>query len=85
MPARDVFAEMCAVSKKSPALRLFNIHTYDADPVRRKRLTREVIDLLAQGKIRPRVGARLLLDEAAKAHDLLESGSVLGKIVLHPR
>jgi NADPH2:quinone reductase len=84
MPARDVFAEMCAVSKKTPALRCFNIHTYDADPVRRKRLTREVIDLLAAGRIKPRVGARLPLAEAAKAHHLLESGSVLGKIVLNP-
>jgi NADPH:quinone reductase len=84
MPERDVFAEMCAVSKKTPALRCFNIHTYDADPVRRRRLTREVIALLAAGKIKPRVGARLPLAEAAKAHQLLESGSVLGKIVLHP-
>jgi len=83
-PARDLFAELCAVSKKTPALRLFNIHTYDADPVRRKRLTRQVIDLLAAGKINPRVGARLPMTEAAKAHELLESGSVLGKIVLHP-
>jgi NADPH:quinone reductase len=84
MPARDVFAEMCAVSTKTPALRCFNIHTYDADPVRRRRLTREVIALLAAGKIKPRVGARLPLADAAKAHQLLESGSVLGKIVLHP-
>lgn len=84
MPERDVFAEMCAVSKKTPALRCFNIHTYDADPVRRKRLTREVIALLAAGKIKPRVGARLPLADAAKAHELLEAGSVLGKIVLHP-
>jgi NADPH2:quinone reductase len=84
MPERDVFAEMCAASKKTPALRCFNIHTYDADPDRRRRLTREVIALLAAGKIKPRVGARLPLADAAKAHQLLEAGSVLGKIVLHP-
>ena len=83
-PERDVFAEMCAVSKKTPALRCFNIHTYDADPVRRKRLTREVIALLANGTIKPRIGARLPLAQAAMAHQLLEDGSVLGKIILHP-
>jgi hypothetical protein len=30
------------------------------------------------------VGARLPLAQAAEAHRLLESGAVLGKIVLHP-
>ena len=41
-----------------------------------------LLDLLKQGKIKPIVGARLPLDQAAKAHDLLASGSVKGKIVL---
>lgn len=84
MPERDVFAEMCAVSKKTPALRCFNIHTYDADPARRRKITREVIALLAAGKIKPRIGARLPLAKASDAHRLLEDGAVLGKIVLHP-
>jgi len=84
MPERDVFAALCAASKKTPALRCFNIHTYDADPQRRRELTREVIALLAAGRIKPRVGARLPLAQAAEAHRLLESGAVLGKIVLHP-
>jgi NADPH:quinone reductase len=84
MPERDVFAELCAVSKKTPAIRCFNIHTYDNNPQRRRELTREVIARLAAGKIKPRVGARLPLAQAAEAHRLLESGAVLGKIVLHP-
>jgi NADPH2:quinone reductase len=84
MPDSDVFAALCAASKKTPALRCFNIHTYDSNPRRRRALTREVIALLAAGKIKPRVGARLPLGHAAEAHRLLESGSVLGKIVLHP-
>jgi NADPH:quinone reductase len=84
MPEHDVFAELCAVSKKTPAIRCFNIHTYDNNPHRRRELTREVIALLAAGKIKPRVGARLPLTQVAEGHRLLESGSVLGKIVLHP-
>jgi NADPH:quinone reductase len=84
MPERDLFAALCAVSKRTPAVRCFNIHTYDNEPQRRRRLTREVIALLAAGTIKPRVGARLPLTQAAEAHRLLESGSVLGKIVLHP-
>jgi NADPH2:quinone reductase len=84
MPERDLFAALCAVSKKTPSVRCFNIHTYDNDTQRRRRLTREVIALLAAGTIKPRVGKRLPMEQAAQAHRLLESGAVLGKIVLHP-
>ncbi len=84
MPEKDVFREICALSTKSPALRCFNIHTYDKNPPERRRLTREVIALHASGKIKPRVGARLPMAQAAEAHRLLEDGAVLGKIVLHP-
>jgi NADPH:quinone reductase len=41
-----------------------------------------LLDLLKQGKIKPIVGARMPLDQATKAHELLASGSVKGKIVL---
>ncbi|HKX20247.1 MAG TPA: medium chain dehydrogenase/reductase family protein [Nitrososphaeraceae archaeon] len=41
-----------------------------------------LLDLLKQGKIKPIVGARMPLDQAAEAHELLASGSVKGKIVL---
>lgn len=41
-----------------------------------------LLDLLKQGKIKPIIGAKMPLDEAAKAHELLANGSVKGKIVL---
>jgi len=41
-----------------------------------------LLDLLKQGKIKPIIGARMSLDHAAKAHELLANGSVKGKIVL---
>jgi NADPH2:quinone reductase len=84
MPDDDVFGRMRELSTKSPALRCFNIHTYDRHPERRRRLMRRLIDLLAGGRIKPRVGARLPMSQAAEAHRLLESGAVVGKIVLHP-
>ena len=84
MPEDDVFRKMCALSTKNPALRCFNIHTYDHHPGDRRRLMRELIELLAQRKIAPRIGARLPMDQAAKAHELLEGGNVTGKILLKP-
>lgn len=41
-----------------------------------------LLDLLKQGKIKPIVAARMPLNQAAQAHQLLASGSLKGKIVL---
>ena len=41
-----------------------------------------LFNLLVQEKIKPIIAARIPLNEAAKAHELLEKGSVIGKIVL---
>jgi NADPH2:quinone reductase len=45
-------------------------------------LEREIWPLFAQGRARPIVGARLPLGEAAQAHQLLEQGEIIGKIIL---
>ncbi|MGA6989782.1 MAG: zinc-binding dehydrogenase [Nitrososphaeraceae archaeon] len=42
---------------------------------------RVLLNLLKHGKIKPIIAARMPLNEAAKAHKLLEAGSVMGKIV----
>jgi NADPH2:quinone reductase len=82
-PTSDVFRRMCELSTRSLALRCFNIHSYDHYRERRRRLMEELIGLLAEGKIRPRVGLRLPMARVAEAHRLLEEGAVIGKIVLH--
>jgi NADPH2:quinone reductase len=83
-PERDLYQEMCAASAKSPSLHLFNMHTYDRHPQRRRALMTQLIALFAGGGIRPRIGARLPLAEAAEAHRQLEAGAVCGKIILVP-
>jgi NADPH:quinone reductase-like Zn-dependent oxidoreductase len=40
-----------------------------------------LINLVAEGQVKPIIAARLSLDEAARAHTLLESRQVIGKIV----
>jgi NADPH2:quinone reductase len=42
----------------------------------------ELLDLLAAGKLKPVVAARIPLAEAARAHELLERGEYAGKVVL---
>jgi NADPH2:quinone reductase len=72
------------LSKNSPAVRQFSIHTWDDLVEERRAGMRALIDMLAAGKLRPRIHGHLPLAEAARAHELLESGAVLGKLLLRP-
>jgi NADPH:quinone reductase len=71
-------------SKNSPALRQFSIHTWDHLVDERRAGMRALVDMLAAGKLRPRIHARLPLAQAARAHEMLEGGEVLGKLLLVP-
>jgi len=70
--------------KNSPAVRQFTIHTWDHLVDERRAGMRALIDMLAAGKLHPRIYERLPLSEAARAHELLESGAVIGKLLLIP-
>ncbi len=45
-------------------------------------VTKSVWPLIADGRVRPVIGSRLPIQQAAQAHQLLSSGRVTGKIVL---
>src|SRR5215471_13876742 len=68
----------------SPAIRHFTIHTWDRLVEERRAGMRAIIDMLAAGKLHPRIHAALPLAQAARAHEMLESGAVLGKLLLRP-
>jgi NADPH:quinone reductase len=69
-------------SRNSPAIRQFSMHTWDHLIEERRAGMRAVIDMLAAGKLHPRIHAVLPLDEARRAHEMLERGEVLGKLLL---
>jgi NADPH:quinone reductase len=71
-------------SKNSAAIRQFSIHTWDHLVEERHAGMRALIDMLAAGKLHPRIHARLPLADAVRAHEMLESGAVLGKLLLRP-
>jgi len=71
-------------SKNSPALRQFSIHTWDDLVEERRAGMRAIIDMLAAGKLRPRIHSVLPLAEARRAHQMLAGGEVLGKLLLRP-
>ena len=72
------------LSKNSVAVRQFTIHTWDNLVEERRAGMRAVIEMLAADKLHPRIYARLPLAEARRAQELLESGAVLGKLLLQP-
>ena len=70
--------------KNSPAVRQFTIHTWDDLVAERRAGMQALIDMLAAGKLHPRIHDRLPLADAVRAHEMLESGEVLGKLLLRP-
>jgi NADPH2:quinone reductase len=83
-PDPDFSSAMRAASSKSPAVRFFTIHSFDDRPDIRAATMRTLLDHLAAGWISPLIYDRLPLAEAARAHELLESGTVIGKLLLKP-
>lgn len=69
---------------KAPTISYSEIYaTYFSDFPLVKRSLESIYQQLAEGKIQP-VYSTMPLSEAAKAHDLLESGKIMGKMLLTP-
>lgn len=83
-PEADLFTAMRRLLGRSLGVRCYSIHTLDRQPATRRALMQRAIDLMAADRLRPPSPTRLLLAEAQRAHELLESRRTLGKIVLVP-
>ena len=84
LPQENLVAALREHMAVCPAVRSFSFHLYDHDRDGRRALMREVINALERRQIRPAIGMRLKLAEVGRAHELLEQGSALGKIVMTP-
>ncbi len=84
LPEKELFAAMRAHLGKSPAVRCFSWHSYDANPEARARVLGEVVSRFADGGLFPPIHATLPLADARKAHEMLDARDILGKVVLKP-
>lgn len=84
LPVENVAAALRAHMGVCPGIRQFSFHYYDHQRDARRALMRTVIDALTRGEIAPAIGARLPFAEVRRAHELLATGSALGKIVMTP-
>ena len=83
-PDPNIYQPIASDFSRCLGLQIFSIHYFDDMPEIRRRTMQQTIDRLADAGIRPHIHARLKLEAAADAHRLLESGSVIGKVVLQP-
>jgi len=83
-PAAAVFEAMDKQMGRSLALRMFSMHAFDHDPQSRRACTEALLDLLARGAVKPIIHQRFPLAQASAAQAMLESGNVIGKVVLKP-
>jgi len=84
MPDADFYGELRKRVGNSLGVRVYSIHTLDHDRELRRSLMERAIELMAEGLLRPPPPTVLPLSDAARAHELMEAGQTLGKIVLTP-
>jgi NADPH2:quinone reductase len=65
-------------------IRYFSIHVHDTNPAGFRKVKEGVLGLIASGALKPPIYGVLPLSEARKAHEMIDSAEVLGKLVLHP-
>jgi NADPH2:quinone reductase len=81
-PDGDLYMPMGGDFSRNLGLQLFSVHYFDDKPEVRRPMMERIIAMLVDGDIAPRIHGRMKLEQAAEAHRLLESGAVIGKLVL---
>lgn len=84
LPEDDIFQEMRALLSRSLAIRTFSMHTFDEDAVQRRSLMEQAIGQMARGDVKAPKATVLQMSEIQKAHQMLDAGISMGKIILKP-
>ncbi|HXV10010.1 MAG TPA: zinc-binding dehydrogenase [Burkholderiales bacterium] len=84
LPDADLFGELKKRQGKCLGVRVYSIHILDHERELRRALMERAIGLMAAGRLRPPPPTLLPLAQAARAHELMETGRTMGKIVLAP-
>lgn len=84
-PQENLTEQLMAGFVKSAGIRTFMLPSiFELDPALMARSAEILFNDLANKKIKPHIYERIPLSEAARAHELLESGKVQGKLILKP-
>ena len=66
------------------AIRSFSFHVYDDKTEKRLANAAKCFDMIRDGGVKPFVYRDFPLEQAREAHELLDSGKAIGKIIMHP-
>lgn len=84
LPSSDLFADLRSNLIKSVSVRAFSGHVYELMPGRYGEILEECIKLYEAGVWRPAITEAHALAEVRRAHEILDAGQILGKMVLTP-
>jgi NADPH2:quinone reductase len=83
-PDEDLFEGLRARRGLSIGLQCFSLHAFDEDPDRKAKIFDALVAEFAEGTLSPPIFDRLPLSEARRAHELMDSRAILGKLILKP-
>ena len=83
-PCLDQIGTIIKEAPHAHAVRSFSYHVFDRKTERRMGNASKVLSLVAEGKVKSYIGASFPLEEARKAHELLDAGTTIGKIIMVP-
>lgn len=83
-PDEDLFEGLRARRGLSIGLQCFSLHAFDEDPDRKAEIFDALVAEFAEGTLAPPIFDRLPLSEARRAHELIDSRAILGKLILKP-
>ena len=83
-PDTDVFGLLRELLGKSLGVRCFSMHTFDEDKDNRRQMMKRAIELMSNGHVKAPPALVMDFSQVAHAHEILDQGRTLGKIVLNP-
>jgi NADPH2:quinone reductase len=83
-PDTDVFGLLRELLGRSLGVRCFSMHTFDEDKKNRRSMMLSAIQLMSHGHVKAPPAVVMSFSQVAEAHDILDKGLTLGKIVLKP-
>ena len=84
LPSSDLFADLRMNLIRSVSVRAFSAHSYEKLPHRYTEIMEECIKLYEEGAWSPAITEVHALEDARRAHEILDHGQILGKMVLKP-
>ena len=83
-PSLHLLSELSKEPAKSFAVSMFHLYSIINNPKLMAQSFKTLIGYLAEGKIKPIIHEKVGLEEAGKAHDILEKHENIGKVLLKP-